>query len=232
MAPNYRDRRYRVVDGRLQKQFEVPPPDGWYVTKDEAWRAWNAAEAAAHASGILAAKAVNVGYQKRRYRVVDGKLAKKWDADPTWHLTKDEAWAAWNAKIAEQQARQVAKEPVKAAPPETPPANGGEPTTAATPEGESPEPETPEAEDGATSAPEPEPAPADPAAVPKGLRLADVMQITNLSRTSIFRKIRDGKFPSPLDTGKGGPLIWLETQRSALEHERASAGQAPASEPV
>ena len=37
-----------------------------------------------------------MGYQNRRYRVVDGKLAKRWDGadEPGWFVTKAEAWAA------------------------------------------------------------------------------------------------------------------------------------------
>ena len=37
-----------------------------------------------------------MGYQNRRYRVVGGKLAKRWDGadEPGWFVTKAEAWAA------------------------------------------------------------------------------------------------------------------------------------------
>ena len=36
-----------------------------------------------------------MGYQNRRYRVVDGKLEKRWDAPVEgWFMTKAEAWAA------------------------------------------------------------------------------------------------------------------------------------------
>ena len=37
-----------------------------------------------------------MGYQNRRYRVVDGKLAKRWDGadEPGWFVTKAEALAA------------------------------------------------------------------------------------------------------------------------------------------
>ena len=39
-------------------------------------------------------------YAKRVYRVVDGKLQKKWDGDPEWFKTKAEAWAAVKPKRA------------------------------------------------------------------------------------------------------------------------------------
>ena len=37
-----------------------------------------------------------MGYQNRRYRVVDGKLAKRWDGadEPGWFVTKADAWDA------------------------------------------------------------------------------------------------------------------------------------------
>ncbi len=36
-----------------------------------------------------------MGYQNRRYRVVDGKLEKRWDAPGEgWFVTKADAWAA------------------------------------------------------------------------------------------------------------------------------------------
>ncbi len=36
-----------------------------------------------------------MSYQNRRYRVVDGKLQKRWDAPGEgWFMTKAEAWAA------------------------------------------------------------------------------------------------------------------------------------------
>ncbi len=40
-------------------------------------------------------------YHNRRYKVVDGKLSKRWDS-PTdgWYVTKAEAWAAEEARIA------------------------------------------------------------------------------------------------------------------------------------
>ena len=120
---------------------------------------------------------------------------------------------------ATEKIAEVANE-LQAAVSETPLANGGEAGTTEIPDSETPDP----------VAEAPEPAPADPAAPQKGLRLADVMQITHLSRTSIFRKIRDGSFPQPLDLGKGAPLVWLESQRSALEHERASAAETPNAE--
>ncbi len=40
-------------------------------------------------------------YHNRRYKVVDGKLSKRWDG-PTdgWYVTKAEAWAAEEARVA------------------------------------------------------------------------------------------------------------------------------------
>ena len=44
-----------------------------------------------------------MGYPNRRYRVVDSKLAKRWDeagtTDPEWFVTKVEAWAAEEVRI-------------------------------------------------------------------------------------------------------------------------------------
>ncbi len=42
-----------------------------------------------------------MGYPNRRYCVVDGKIAKRWDgtSDPEWHMTKAEAWEAEGVKL-------------------------------------------------------------------------------------------------------------------------------------
>ena len=50
-----------------------------------------------------------MGYQNRRYRVVDGKLAKRWDGadEPGWFLTKAEAWAAVNVPPAPPTVEEV-----------------------------------------------------------------------------------------------------------------------------
>ena len=47
-----------------------------------------------------------MGYQNRRYRVVDGKIEKRWDGtkEPGWFMTKAEAWAAVAAPVARQEA--------------------------------------------------------------------------------------------------------------------------------
>ena len=50
-----------------------------------------------------------MGYQNRRYRVVDGKLAKRWDGadEPGWFVTKAEAWAAVNVPPAPPTVEEV-----------------------------------------------------------------------------------------------------------------------------
>ncbi len=41
-----------------------------------------------------------MSYQNRRYRVVDGKLAKRWDSPSDgWFVTKAEAWAAEEVRV-------------------------------------------------------------------------------------------------------------------------------------
>ena len=42
-----------------------------------------------------------MGYPNRRYRVIDGKLAKRWDGlnDPEWFVKKADAWAAEEARV-------------------------------------------------------------------------------------------------------------------------------------
>ena len=253
MAPNYRDRRYRVIDGRLQKQFEVPPPDGWYVTKAEALEAWN--EAVASAPEPSQAATTSTGYGKRRYKIVAGKLAKKWDSDPSWFTTKVEAWAAHATEVAEEQARQAATVPPEAAsahaPPETPKIapqinkprpliDGGRVTvTAPEPAVEVLESE-PDLEPGPNSAevvevspatelpPEsaPELDPPDLAAARTVLRVRAVTDQTGLSRTTIYRKVKTGQFPQPLDLGNGH-IGWLETEISAWQRDQSAAAQAP-----
>ena len=57
-----------------------------------------------------------MGYQNRRYRVVDGKLAKRWDGadEPGWFVTKAEAWDAVSVPLDAEVA-----EPAPHAPPTT-----------------------------------------------------------------------------------------------------------------
>ena len=61
-----------------------------------------------------------MGYQNRRYRVVDGKLAKRWDGadEPGWFVTKAEAWAAVNVPPVPPTEAKAAKD--KAPPPPPP----------------------------------------------------------------------------------------------------------------
>ena len=226
MAPNYRDRRYRIIDGKVKKQFDTPAPDGWYVTKAEAWEVWNAAEAAAPKTSQEAE--IAVGYQKRRYKVIDGKLAKKWDTDPTWFVTKDEAWAAHAAESAEPEARQDAKEPPETAAQINKPRqliDGGTITiTPAPPEpGEGAAPES--------EAPEPELERPDLAAAQRVLRVPAVIELTGLSRTTIFRRVKTGTFVAPLDLGNGH-IGWLETEILAWQRDQPGAAEAPESKGV
>lgn len=52
-----------------------------------------------------------MSYQNRRYRVVDGKLQKRWDAPGEgWFVTKVEAWAADSANARTAAARMAKKE--------------------------------------------------------------------------------------------------------------------------
>ena len=49
-----------------------------------------------------------MGYPNRRYRVVDGKLAKRWDSPSDgWFVTKAEAWEAEEARV--EKAANVAR---------------------------------------------------------------------------------------------------------------------------
>ena len=68
-----------------------------------------------------------MGYQNRRYRVVDGKLAKRWDGadEPGWFVTKVEAWAAVNVPPAPPTFEEV--EEAKAAEDVDPPRRRGRP---------------------------------------------------------------------------------------------------------
>ena len=252
MAFNYNHRRYKIIDGKLRKQFDHPAPDGWFVTKAEAWETWNAEVAVA--TETSQESPASVGYSKRRYRVVDGRLAKRWDADPTWFVTKDEAWAAHQAEVHAAEAADAQESPEAApqpAPPESSPANAGDP--AATPEpgeGAAPEPAAPEKVPGPVAEapepepepepeaieppaatepppePEPEPEPPDLAALQKVLRVPAVIKLTGLSRTTIFRKVRAGTFVAPLDLGNGH-IGWRETQILAWQRAQPGASQAP-----
>jgi len=111
-----------------------------------------------------------MGYQNRRYLVVDGKLKKSWVNPPPagWFKEKADALADNEKKISEERARDDALAAEKAnadapappdaatppAPPETPAATGGESNTNETPEVEAREPGT------AETAPEKGPTPA------------------------------------------------------------------------
>ncbi len=56
-----------------------------------------------------------MGYQNRRYSVIDGKLQKRWDAtpDPRWFVTKEEAWEADAANRKTLAARMARNENLK-----------------------------------------------------------------------------------------------------------------------
>ena len=49
------------------------------------------------------------------------------------------------------------------------------------------------------------------------LRFAQVREKTGLSRATVYRRIRAGTFPAPLDLGEGGcrSLGWLEDEVDA-----------------
>ena len=216
MTHIYRDRRYRVIDGVLKKNFVTPPEEGWYETKAEAWEAWN--EAVAAAPEPSQATTTSIGYGKRRYLVVDGKLQKRWDADPRWYVSKADALAAHQAEV-EAAAAKMTSQPTAPETPATPP----EPGDGATPEPEVPEPA---AETPAGTEPAPEPEPPDRAAAQKVLRVPAVIELTGMSRTTIYRKVKAGKFVQPLDLGNGH-VGFLESQILDWQRDQSAAAQAP-----
>ncbi|MDK1021756.1 MAG: AlpA family phage regulatory protein [Candidatus Hydrogenedentes bacterium] len=54
------------------------------------------------------------------------------------------------------------------------------------------------------------------------LRFAQVREKTGLSRATVYRRIRAGTFPAPLDLGEGGnrSLGWLEDEIDAWITDR------------
>ncbi|WP_426612921.1 helix-turn-helix transcriptional regulator [Bradyrhizobium sp. McL0616] len=56
------------------------------------------------------------------------------------------------------------------------------------------------------------------------LRVADVVGITSLSRSEIYRRVQLGEFPQPVKIGIGqsGRTVWLETEIANWMHERVA----------
>lgn len=50
------------------------------------------------------------------------------------------------------------------------------------------------------------PAPSPSDAVPAFYRLRDVVRITALSRSTVYRRIAEGRFPAPIHLGDAPPL--------------------------
>lgn len=73
---SYRNRRYKVVDRKLEKRWDAPT-DGWYVTKIEAWDA-EEARIAKEANAAKTAAARAAMDQKRK----DKEAAKGVKAAP------------------------------------------------------------------------------------------------------------------------------------------------------
>lgn len=61
---------------------------------------------------------------------------------------------------------------------------------------------------------------AEISAVPRLLKLADVIKLTTLSRSSLYRFVLDGKFPAPLALGDKS-RAWLESEVVAWIKSRA-----------
>jgi prophage regulatory protein len=57
------------------------------------------------------------------------------------------------------------------------------------------------------------PAPTNNAVVPAFYRLRDVIRITALSRSTVYRRVAEGRFPAPVNLG-GRASAW---QRAALQ---------------
>lgn len=63
--------------------------------------------------------------------------------------------------------------------------------------------------------------------IPRTLKLLQVLEITSLSRTTLWRLVRDKKFPArvPLSANRVG---WIESEVRAWQEERmASRSQTP-----
>lgn len=69
--------------------------------------------------------------------------------------------------------------------------------------------------------------PPEPTPSPKMLRVPAVMARTGLSRTTIYRRVRAGTFPAPVDLGNG--LIgWTDEVIDTWQRDLPSVSYAPA----
>ena len=67
-------------------------------------------------------------------------------------------------------------------------------------------------------------APASSSAAPVGrlMKMEEVVQETSLSRTTIFRRVRDGQFPKSIPLG-GKRVAWSATAVEQWKRDRASS---------
>ena len=61
------------------------------------------------------------------------------------------------------------------------------------------------------------------------IRPNDVCALTGLSRTSIWRRVRTGKFPAPIELG-GGSIAWREEEVEDWIAARPRVAYAPKAE--